>query len=77
MAGRSSFTGPTTADLKAHTLAEITVLEAKLDPATRRACLKVKLANKGQTAWLHKLGRPGYVGLALYQGRVGNLARPT
>jgi SAM-dependent methyltransferase len=56
----------TTLDRDARTLAEIQVLDSRLDP--EGLCLRVRLTNRGETAWLHKAPRSGRVTIALRSG---------
>jgi hypothetical protein len=72
--GVPGHTGPTTADPAALTRATITVLDTRLDAARARVSLQVRLANVGQTAWLPRGRRKGYVTLALRQGDPGGPA---
>jgi SAM-dependent methyltransferase len=62
--------GPTTADPAAATAAEIVVLE-QADDAAATVSLRVKLVNRGETAWLHAPFRAGCVMLSLCQGAPG------
>lgn len=64
--------GPTTADFDAETCGIIDVLDAKFDKANAHVCLRLRLHNCGQTAWLNKPGVPGSVTLALYRGEHGH-----
>jgi SAM-dependent methyltransferase len=59
----------TAADRGRRTRADIAVLEASCDPATRAARLKVRLTNRGETDWPHSRATLGCVSLALYQRR--------
>jgi SAM-dependent methyltransferase len=59
----------TTADLGRDTRAEIAVPEASFDPAGATARLRVRLANRGETAWTRTPGAVGAVTLSLHQGR--------
>ncbi|MFL6197854.1 MAG: class I SAM-dependent methyltransferase [Thermoanaerobaculia bacterium] len=56
----------TTLDRDARTLAEITVLDSRLDADGLR--LRVRLDNRGDTAWLHRAPKPGRVTIALRSG---------
>ena len=59
----------TTANFRALTLGEVHLIDLGHDKNTRRARLQVKLANRGETTWLHPApdARSGYVTLALAQ----------
>ena len=56
----------TTMDRHARTLAEITVLDSRSEPEGVR--LRVRLENRGETAWLHRAPKPGKVTVALRWG---------
>lgn len=60
----------TTADRDAHTLAEIEVLDSRSGPDGLR--LRVRLENRGETAWLHRAPKPGRVTIALRSGEPGS-----
>lgn len=61
----------TTVDRHARTLAEIQVLESRLDPDGLLR-LRVRLENRGETAWLHRAPKPGRVTVALRSGELGS-----
>jgi SAM-dependent methyltransferase len=65
------WTGPTTGDVDAETRAEIEVVDVVFDETFHKVCLKARLRNRGQTAWLNKPGVKGCVSLSLYQGTPG------
>ncbi len=56
----------------ARTRARITVLATTLDRPTGAAHLQVRLANRGDTAWLANAPRVGWVAVALRQGEPGS-----
>jgi SAM-dependent methyltransferase len=58
----------TTVDRDARTLAEITILDSRFDPEGLR--LRVRLENRGETAWLHRAPKPGRVTIALRSGEL-------
>jgi 2-polyprenyl-3-methyl-5-hydroxy-6-metoxy-1,4-benzoquinol methylase len=60
----------TTVDRNARTLAEIQVLESRFDPDGLR--LRIRLENRGETAWLHRAPKPGRVTIALRSGEPGS-----
>jgi ubiquinone/menaquinone biosynthesis C-methylase UbiE len=62
-----------TADPKASTRGEIHLIHVGHDELKRRADLRVKLVNRGETTWLHRDQAPnaGYVTVALTQGGCG------
>lgn len=62
----------TTVDRDARTLAEIAVLDSRFGPDGLR--LRVRLDNRGETAWLHRAPKPGKVTVALRSGALGTSA---
>ncbi len=62
----------TTVDRGARTLAEITILESRSDPEGVR--LRIRLDNRGETAWLHRAPKSGRVTIALRSGELGSPA---
>lgn len=62
----------TTLDPQARTLAEITVLSHSFDPEDGRLGLRVRLDNRGETAWLERSPRVGWVSIALRAGDLGS-----
>jgi SAM-dependent methyltransferase len=62
----------TTLDPNAHTEAQIEVLESSLDRASGVAHLKVRLLNRGETAWLAESHGAGWVSIVLRRGDVGS-----
>lgn len=62
----------TTVDRDARTLAEITVLDSRSGHDGLR--LRVRLDNRGETAWLHRAPKPGRVTIALRSGEPGSPA---
>lgn len=58
----------TTVDRHARTLAEIAILDSRFEPEGIR--LRVRLDNRGETAWLHRAPRPGRVTVALRAGEL-------
>jgi SAM-dependent methyltransferase len=62
----------TTLDPRARTEARIEVLESTLDRASGIARLKVRLLNRGETAWLAESHGAGWVSVALRRGEVGS-----
>jgi 2-polyprenyl-3-methyl-5-hydroxy-6-metoxy-1,4-benzoquinol methylase len=60
----------TTLDFHARTLAEITILDTRFENSSVR--LRVRLHNRGETAWLHKAPRSGRVTIALRSGAPGS-----
>jgi len=62
----------TTLDQDARTAAGIEVLESTLDRSTGTARLKVRLINRGDTAWLAAAPRVGWVSIALRRGELGS-----
>jgi len=60
----------TTVDRDARTLAEITILDSRSDPEGIR--LRIRLNNRGETAWLHRAPKPGRVTIALRSGEPGS-----
>jgi SAM-dependent methyltransferase len=65
---------PRTTDLNRPTRAAIAILEADL-AEERTARLKVRLSNRGETAWPHAAAMLGQVTLGLFQGRPYGLGR--
>ncbi len=61
----------TTLDLHACTLAEITVLGRRFEPEDGRLHLRIRLENRGETAWLRRAPRVGWVSIALRAGDLG------
>jgi SAM-dependent methyltransferase len=61
----------TTADPYALTRGEIRLLEARHDPGSLRADLRVSLTNRGETTWLRGGSGAGSITLALAQGKPG------
>lgn len=70
---KPSFKGPTTADSEALTRAKIEIVERAFDEVDRRVRLRIRLANVGETVWLHRQRKSGWVTLAL---RTENLGTP-
>jgi SAM-dependent methyltransferase len=62
----------TTLDPNARTEAEIEVLESALDRTSGIALLKVRLLNRGETAWLVGSHGAGWVSIALRRGEIGS-----
>src|ERR1700688_706916 len=62
----------TTLDPNARTEAAIEVLESALDRAAGIARLKVRLVNRGDTAWLAESRGAGWVSIALRRGKPGS-----
>lgn len=61
----------TTVDRDARTLAEITLLDSRPGPDGLLR-LRVRLDNRGETAWLHRAPKPGRVTVALRSGEPGS-----
>jgi SAM-dependent methyltransferase len=64
----------TTVDRDARTLAEITILDSRFDPEGLH--LRVRLENRGETAWLHRAPKPGRVTIALRSGDLESNRHP-
>jgi SAM-dependent methyltransferase len=64
-ARKPSWLGPTTADPEALTKARIEILESSFVPADRKVSLKVRVTNSGESAWLHRTRKAGWVSMAL------------
>lgn len=65
--------GPDTRDPEAKTSASIQVVTCERDFEARKAHLKVRLSNTGETTWLNNRGfKAGYVTLSLHQGKPGS-----
>jgi hypothetical protein len=62
----------TTADPDAFTLADIKIDHAFYDKSNRHLRVKVTLRNMGESVWLNRIIKRGYVTLAVRQGRVEN-----
>ena len=64
-ARKSAFDGPTTMDADAVTRARIDVLTTKFHTEDQKLELKIHLANIGDTAWLHRPRKHGWVSIAV------------
>jgi SAM-dependent methyltransferase len=72
-ARKPSFKGPTTVDLEASTLAKIEIVKREFDEDDRKVRLNIRLTNDGETVWLYRTRKSGWVTLAL---RTENLGAP-
>lgn len=64
-AWKPSFDGPTTMDAGATTEARIEILGRIFNDADRKIGLGIRLVNVGETVWLHRPRKAGWVSLAL------------
>jgi SAM-dependent methyltransferase len=63
--------GLTTADKNGRSRCVIEILNVDFTEATSTVSVELRIKNCGDTAWLNKLGVPGSVSVALYQGNIG------
>lgn len=64
-ARKPSLSGPTTIEPERRTVARIEILEQALDARDRKLGLKLRLENSGETTWLHRPRKAGWVSIAL------------
>jgi len=70
-AWKPSFEGPTTMDPGAATGARIEILARSLNETDRKIDLKIRLVNVGETVWLYRPRKAGWVSLALRTDPLG------
>ncbi len=64
-AWKPSFDGPTTMDANARTVARIEILDGSFDENDRKLTLTIHLLNEGETVWLRRPCKAGWVSVAL------------